>query len=398
MLPGSRTWRTALGAVALAAAVPAGCHSVPVAKLAPAANRPQSTIAEVGRTALLPATVALETPPEMGSMEPVRSAGSVEPAPRIAGEPRPAAPAPPPAPTPLLDAALQRAKGIEDAIVEEMVTSAQPAADPPKPEPAAIPTPTPAPAAVETPAPAAPTPQPEPPAAAPAPAPAPAPLSPEEQWRDGIQRLTGLAQARKADASDPRVPWDLRGRVLAWLAEPDIVPDVDPPGARDLRAVLRAVGETTPGGPAQAESVRTAIQVLENRIPLEIADLQLCTKVRGYGDFDAISPPVRRVGQQVVIYAKIDGIRHETASNGFRSRMAGQVEVIPEGGSTPVWTEPLNTAEDLCRHRRVDFFIAYLFTVPRALPAGRYTVRLTEHDLVADQTASRDLPLMVVRD
>ena len=78
MTPGCRTWRAAPGLVALTIAALAGCHSVPVAKLAPTPNRPQSTIAEVGRAALLPATVALDTPSEMASMEPVRSDESTE--------------------------------------------------------------------------------------------------------------------------------------------------------------------------------------------------------------------------------------------------------------------------------------------------------------------------------
>lgn len=412
MLPGSRTWRACLGSAAIAVVVPAGCHSVPVARFAPTPNRPQSAVAEAGRAALLPATVALEAPAEMGSMEPVRpTAATTEPSARLAPDPRPIvaatatppASAPqPPAETPLLDAALQRANGIESAIAEAM---SRPAAEPATP-PAAGPeaaerldpkpaTPSPAPMPTPNPAPAEPAPT----TAATAPAPAapvePPPASPEDQWRDGVRRLAGLARSRTAEQGPPGSSWDLRARVLAWLAEPDIDPEADPAGSRDLRAVLRAMGEPRPAQPAAIEQ---AIHVLEDRTPFSIADLQVCTKVSGFGDYEPIEPPARRAGQQVVLYAEIDGFRREPAGDRFRTRISGQVEFIPDGATAPAWSESLGTGAEVCRRRRSDLFFSYLFRIPKTLPPGRYNVRLTEHDLVADRTASRDVPLVVVRD
>jgi hypothetical protein len=398
MKPGSRTWRAAPGLAALTVAALAGCHSVPVARLAPTPNRPQSTIGEVGRAAFLPATVALDNPSEMAAMEPVRAVRDTEPAPRASASPRPIVvraempapgPAPsaiPPAETPLLDAALEKAKGFEESIVEEMTVPDPAPLAPARPEPLApalvLPAPEPAKPEVQA------EPRPEP----------PEPPRPEEAWREGIRRLSGLAQAQAAHPDNASLPWGLRARVLAWLAEPDIDPDLDRPESQDVRAVLRGMADAPAGSPPRVDDIRAAIRVLEGRAPLEVADLQLCLKVNGFGDFQAIEPPVRHTGQQVVIYARMDGVRHEATGNGFRSRLAGQVEVIPEGGGAPAWSEALGTGEDTCRYRRNDYFINYIFTIPRTLAPGRYTLRLTEKDLIADRTATREVPLSVVRD
>lgn len=403
MTPGCRTWRAAPGLVALSIATLAGCHSVPVAKLAPTPNRPQTTIAEAGRAALLPATVALDTPSEMAAMEPVRPEQPTEPAPRMAPasspvvivkteepgdapvpSPRPIPAPSPPAETPLLDAALERARGIEGALVEEMTPPEQAPLPPARPEPIVVP---------PVPEPAKPEPSPEP-----KPEPEPAPPRPEDQWREGVRRLIGLAHAQAGRPDDATIPWDLRARVLAWMAGPDIDPEVDRPESRDVRAVLKAMADAPSGPPANADDVRAAIRVLEERAPLEISDLQLCTRVDGFGDYQALDPPIQRPGQQVVIYCKIDGVRHEATGNGYRSRLAAQVEVVPEGGGTPAWAGSLGTGEETCRYRRNDYFINYMYTIPRTLPAGRYALRLTEKDLVSGRSASREVPLAIVRD
>ncbi|WP_435017068.1 hypothetical protein TA3x_004658 [Tundrisphaera sp. TA3] len=397
MTPGSQTWRAALGLLALTVVAQAGCHSVPMAKIAPTPNRPQSTIAEVGRAALLPATVALETPAEMSAMEPVRDGQVTEPSSRIAADPKPLIPRPAseesppvvPAETPLLDAALQRAKGLEQAIVEEMTPPAEPLA-PATPEPMPMPPP------------AAPEPdrlekamEASKPETVPAP---PASLPPEDAWRDGIDRLSGLARDQAGRPGEAGAPWEFRTRVLAWLAEPHIDPDRDQPEARGLRSVLLALSGSPTGTPSRPEDVRSAIQVLEERVPMEITDLQLCLKVNGFGDYEVIDPPVRRAGQQVVIYSQIDGIRYESIPSGFRYRVAGQLEILPEGGGSPVWSIPLGIGDDPCRVRRRDFFIPYIFTVPKTIAPGRYMLRLTVRDLTSDRSATRDVPVVIARD
>jgi hypothetical protein len=388
MTPGSRNRWTATGFAALTIAAMSGCHAGPVARIAPLPNRPQSALGSAGRAALMPATVAMDPPSEMSSIEPVSSVAMTEPSPGRLERPRPF---PPSAPTPLLDAALERARSVEAIVAQEMARPASPPGPAPPPGPKA-------------PDPVSDRPRPEPVAVAVA-APEPPrdarpvePPRPEEVWREGIHRLGSLARARLDQPGGPESPWALRSRVLAWLSEPDIDPDLGQHDADGVRSVLRALDDAQPEATRRGDEVRSAVQVLEDRAPLEIVDLRLCRKVERFGDFEAFDPPVRKAGEPVVIYSEIDGVHHESTSSGYRTRVAAQVEIVPEAGGPPVLVRSLGTAEEVRRRRRRDYYIAYKLILPRPLPPGDYRLRLTEKDLTADRSASREVGFAIARD
>ena len=394
---GSRTPRTASGFAVLTLAALAGCHAMPVARVAPSPNRPQSTLATASRAALLSATVAMDPPSEMSSIEPVTSPASSL---TLAATPdEPSTVASKPQPTPLLDAALERAKGLDDVGVAGRTKPSPPSepspdstpppeAGPPKPEPIAI--------AAAT-IPAAPAPTPDPVESKPK---EPEPARPEDLWRDGVRRLGSLARAKleQSGGSPAPSPWGLRARVLAWLAEPDLDPDLGHREADGVRAVLRALDEAPGEPPRRGDEVRSAVLVLEDKAPLEIVDLRLCSKVEKFGDFEPFEPPVRKAGQPVILYCEVDGLRFEQTSAGFRTRIAAQFEILPEGGGAPILARSLGTAEETCRRRRRDYYVAYRLVLPRPLPPGDYRFRLTVKDLTADRSASREVSFAIARD
>ncbi len=386
----------------------AGCHGVPITRVAPAPNRPQSTLGSVGRAALLPATVALDDPSEMASIDPSSSSsGNLTPSSSIVGSsgksdlvvPASAAVAEPPAPTPLLDEALIRARTQGD-----LTKGAAPAlARPPEPVRSTPPTE----AIAPTPAGPEPAPSTVPAPSVPIEAAAVAPVAPEELWREGVRKLVGLARSKQEQAGTgagtTTEPWGLRAQVLAWLAEPDIDPDLGQREADNVHAVLRALEGAASADPKKPEAhirgddVRLAVQTLEAKAPLELVDLRLCSKVERFGDFTPFDPPSRRAGDRVVIYCEVDGPHHEPVPGGFQTKLAGRMEIIPEGGG-PTLALPLDTAEETSARRRRDYYIAYLKELPRNLPPGQYTLRLTLKDVFTDQSASRATPLTIVKD
>ncbi len=401
MTLGTRSRRIAAGFSVWTLAALAGCHAMPVTRLSPSPNRPQSTLASASRAALLPATVAMDPPSEMSSIEPV------------ATNPSSLTPAEPaqPAPTPLLDAALLRAKGIDEAAAGNNPENPDRIPPSPAPESSASTTPIPEPSpnligAVEFPVMATNPPQAQAPSPAPTttqePAKEPEPARPEDLWRDGVRRLVGLARARldqspTSGASSPS-PWSLRARVLAWLAEPDIDPELGHREADGVRAVLRALDDSPGESPRRGDEVRSAVLVLEEKAPLEITDLRLCCKVDGFGDFEAFEPPVRKAGQSVILYCELDGLRFEQTSAGFRTRIAAQFEILPEGGGPPIITRPLSTAEETCRRRRRDYYVVYKLVLPKPLEPGDYRIRLTTRDLTSDRSATREVAFGIARD
>ncbi len=113
MTLGSRSRRVATGFAAWTLAALAGCHAMPLGRLAPSPNSPQTTLASASRAALLPATVAMDPPSEMSSIEPVAiPPSSITPA--VAGPESGK-----PAPMPLLDSALLRARGLDELAASE---------------------------------------------------------------------------------------------------------------------------------------------------------------------------------------------------------------------------------------------------------------------------------------
>ena len=395
MTLGSRTRRVASGFAAGVLVALAGCHAMPVDRIA-LPNRPQSTLASAGRATLLAATVAMDPPSEMSSIEPVAiNPASITPA-QDAGKP---------APTPLLDAALVRARGLDGAgsapprEATEPPTSV-PSAGPPAPAPAPLPTPAPALiSSVEFPVMATPAPSPKAPAEEHAGEAEPA--RPEDLWRDGVRKLAGLARARleQAPAGGSGSPsWALRARVLSWLAEPDLDPELGHREADGVRAVLRALDDASGESTRRGDEVRSAVVALEDRAPLEITDLRFVARVDGFGDFTALAPPIHKAGQEVILYCELDGLRFEQSAAGFRTRIGAQLEILPQGGGPAIHTRPLAVAEETCRRRRRDYYVAYKLLLPRPIEPGDYRLRLTAKDLNSDRSTAHEVAFAIVRD
>lgn len=396
----------------------AGCHGFGRGAATP--NRPLAATLGTARAALAPATLAISIPPEMAFIDPDHSeVGTTTPVSRLDPAVRPAeatAPAPPTRPepnrvepTPLLDAALLKARqqgSLPDepgpALAPAPVEVAQPAAPivpaglapAPAPEAAALP--------VVLPPSEIPTPTPAPEAKPAEPTAEAKPANPEDAWRDGIRRLVGLARARQDQgAAGPGDPWGLRARVLAWLAEPDIDPDLGPRDTDGVRSVLRALAATAagPSSPAQlrGDEVRAAVRTLEAQAPLELVDLRLCQEVNGFGDYAPVDASRLRAGQQVVVYVEVDGVRHELTPRGYHSHLAGRREIAPERGG-PAIALPLDPAEETSERRRRDYYVNYLLNLPRDLAPGAYTLRVTLKDMTTEQGASRAIPFRIVAD
>lgn len=376
MTLGSRLWRHSASLALLMVA--AGCNSVPISQFAAAPNRPRSALAVAGRAALLPATVALDDPAELASIEPsAAGVGAIEMSPGVSDPSRQALGFPPPPPTPLLDAALERANASR---IEEIASQPLKAAEAPL-LPARLPPPPTFPDAPRPPEPVAEAKVEEPP-------------RPEEVWRDGVRKLVGLTKAKVDQSGDQAGPWPLRSKVMAWLAEPDIDPDFGPREPDPVRSILKVLEASPPRG----DHIRSAVQAIEEKAPLEVVDLKVCLRVRGLGDYDLFDPPTRKVPVSVIVYCEVDGLHHEQTSSGFRTRLAGHVEIVAEAGGPPVMARPLGTVQETCRRRRRDFYVPYVVELPPNLNPGEYRLRVQLTDLVANRSSSRDVAFSIVKE
>ncbi len=219
--------------------------------------------------------------------------------------------------------------------------------------------------------------------------------NPAELWSEGLDRLRKLAGEQEKAAGESPGPWPLRARLLDLIEQAD---RQQSQGERPLWKPLLAAladsqGHSSADPLARAAGLRAAITALENEAPLEIGDLRLCRKVKGFGNFEPIEPSAYRGGQPLIGCCEMSGVRYIATGEMCHSRLSARVELVPVQGGEPAWSQDLGTAEDVCRHPRRDYYVNYRIVLPESVSPGQYQLKLTQRDELAGRTASASLPV-----
>ncbi len=391
---GCRRWRAAQGLAGVLGLVTSGCHWLPVHRVDHALDPRRLESRPAGMTAVAP--------------EPAADGGVRLPATPLQPISDSEALGDRSTPTPLLDAALARARDSRQVVIDDLAVE-----DPdPAPEPVSPAKPAPVPPPVESPAPETPLPsetvEPEitstdPPSPS-VPKVAPeipdveprAATTPEEQWREGLERLHALARAESDEsADDPDASrWAIRERWLTLLDE--TTAEITTGGDPSLwTTVLMTLAESCEDGPPT--DLHAAASVLEAEAPLEIDVLQLCRRVQGFGNYEPVDATHCRAGEPLILYCEMLGLHYVPDGDLFRSRLESSVEILPDDADTPIWEHVLGVAEDTCRRRRRDYYVNYRLTLPESLPPGSYQLRMIQQDVLGGGTTIRTLPLRIVK-
>ena len=130
--------------------------------------------------------------------------------------------------------------------------------------------------------------------------------------------------------------------------------------------------------------------------PPGINKLTLCRKVLGFGSFEPLAETRVKAGQRLLVYCEMTGMRYEEKQSEFVSRLSSRIEIISIANGTTIWMHELGPAEDVCGSRRHDFYVNYRVDLPLSVPAGLYSLRLTQNDLLAQRSTSAEIPLDIV--
>jgi hypothetical protein len=213
-------------------------------------------------------------------------------------------------------------------------------------------------------------------------APAKVESAPFDDWKTGVERLRTLAHQKAAsDTNDETRTWDLRERLLTWLAGE----------AADEKAELWQFVLSALASPVISSETAAVQPVPVDDDPLAISEMRLCRRVRGYGNFDPLERAAIRSGEPVLIYWEVSGLHYEGEAPTLKSRIHARLEVFAAGGSTSVWSEDLGRAEDTCRRARRDYFMNYRIHLPPTLKPGPYELRLILRDEVTGRDVNRAL-------
>jgi hypothetical protein len=227
-----------------------------------------------------------------------------------------------------------------------------------------------------------------------------APVQPaprRDVWGESLAQLREIARNRAGEPGESAGLWPLRSRVLDWVAEAEGNDSDSLLWTTGLRALTAASRREATDDQALATAVHAAVEALEDRTPLEISDLRLCRKILAFGKVEPLDREPCRPGQVLILYCEMSGLKYEPAEDGFRSRLASQVELVPSGGGRPAWKHSLPTAEDVCQRRRRDVYVSHKITLPKDLAPGAYEIRLTQNDLISGRAASRSIALTIQR-
>ena len=287
----------------------------------------------------------------------------------------PPAAAPPEAPsTPLLDAAIERVAAIRGDQRDSLDLEPSPAvSDEPKPRNLA-------PASRVAVAPRAPVKKPEPVVRSETTGPEPAVLSTLIKC-DDVLPPNLFSPAPKRDVSQPP-------------AKPPVKPDTPTvPGPVDWPKEKRETPLPIP--PASSDTYTSLPATVETDL-LAIGKLCMCRAVHGFGVFEACPGSHAKVGQRIVIYCEMTGMKYEVRDASFVSRLSSKIEISAAASGEIEWARELGPAEDVCASRRRDFYVNYRVELPSSLLPGSYRLRLTQTDLVASRTTSAELPFEIV--
>ena len=127
----------------------------------------------------------------------------------------------------------------------------------------------------------------------------------------------------------------------------------------------------------------------------------LCTRVGGFGDYSPFERNsfLAASQQKVIVYLEIDEFVSElNASNEYVTELAQQLTIYSDRDGIPVWKEDWQTAVDMSRNKRQDFFTVQMITFPQALSVGKYQLKVRVRDEKSGAEAETSIPFEMVAD
>lgn len=137
---------------------------------------------------------------------------------------------------------------------------------------------------------------------------------------------------------------------------------------------------------------------LERASELSIQRMAICRAVRGFGQYDEISPPTFLAGREseIVAYCELRDFASESLKDGqFESRFSMTITLLSASGDVALEMKDEGIV-DRCRARRRDCFIPRLVRIPASLSPGDYVIKATVVDTIRNKVAQQTTPLKLV--
>ncbi len=132
-----------------------------------------------------------------------------------------------------------------------------------------------------------------------------------------------------------------------------------------------------------ADAAAKLRQSLVHEPQLKLPTVALCTRVGGFGDYAPFDHYAFTAGaeQKAIVYLEIDDFVSEINDKGeYVTELSQQLTIYSDRDGIPAWTGDWQTAVDVTKNKRQDFFTVQGITLPKNLSVGKYTLKLRVRD------------------
>ena len=166
-----------------------------------------------------------------------------------------------------------------------------------------------------------------------------------------------------------------------------------------LAAFRRAASDEGSLLAAKSAPLAELSQRIRDTRPLEITTLAACRNVTQFGVYDPFEPARFTAGTDtpIIVYCEIDNfLSRATSDSRWETKLSYEAVLYADNeAAVSVVSKKPTTIADKCRNRRRDFFLADRMTIPGMLPVGKYILKVTIIDQLANHVAEKSIPLMV---
>jgi hypothetical protein len=166
----------------------------------------------------------------------------------------------------------------------------------------------------------------------------------------------------------------------------------------DLGAGLKAQDDPEQAIAAAVGNLRDA---LVDQPHLTLPTIAFCSRVGGFGDYTAFERNSFLSGgeQKLIVYLEIDDFTSQLNPNMEHvTELAQQLTIYSDRDGIPVWKEDWQSAIDVSKNQRQDFFTVQVITLPKALSVGKYQLKVRVRDEKSKAEAEGSVPFEMVAD
>jgi hypothetical protein len=139
-----------------------------------------------------------------------------------------------------------------------------------------------------------------------------------------------------------------------------------------------------------------------SRVPqLRLASASLCTRVNGFGDYEVFDKYSFLAGQpqKAIVYVEIENFTSQENSKGeWVTQLAQELVIYNDADGLPVWRTNWQSAPDVSKVKRRDFYLVNVITLPATLTLGRYQLKVRVRDEKSGAETETAIEFTIVAD